>query len=205
MPEIAEPPAKPSAAHASKQAVAPARHGHVPLGSLLFVAAYLGLCFLAFATLIVSTWLDVLAPVAAAARSPFRLYAYIFCAGGLGAVVYCIRGFYKHVSIGDYSPSYVYWYIFRPWIGTVLGMVSYLLIVGGLMVFESGTPASGSLRGKALFLAIAFLAGFSSNEFIMKMNTVSKAIFGVDGQGEPDAGSTGKPGAPAAPKPPDEP
>jgi hypothetical protein len=199
MAESAGAVSKPPEAPAGTQGKRPEETANVVLGSPYFVAAYLGLCLVLFVALAVLTWADWLALCLACPPTALRLYVYIVCAGGLGAVVNCIRGFYKHYSLGDYNHRYAFWYVFRPWIGAVLGMVSYLLIIGGLMAFENGTIAGQNLRTKALFVAVAFLAGFSANEFIMKVNAVAKALFGVDGQSTTHRRPSGLPKAPDEP------
>jgi hypothetical protein len=45
--------------------------------------------------------------VCAARAATIRLLIYISCAGALGATVYCIRGLYKHHSLGDFSHKHV--------------------------------------------------------------------------------------------------
>ncbi|HOX08045.1 MAG TPA: hypothetical protein PK280_16725, partial [Planctomycetota bacterium] len=175
----------PAPAAASPSGMGPYGAVACAMGGPCFVAVYLGLCLVLFVLVAVLTWTEGLTACLTCPQDTLRLYAYISCAGGLGAVIYCIRGFYKHYSLGDYDRRYAFWYLFRPWIGAVLGMVSYLLIVGGLLAFENGLVAGQNLRTKALFVAVAFLSGFSANEFIMKVNAVAKALFGTETQNAP--------------------
>jgi hypothetical protein len=150
------------------------------VGRHYLVATYLASClfFFAAARALVLADLINLGPTGPR-EAQLNLYLYMVCAGGVGAVIYCIRGLYRHYSDDDYNSKYVYWYIFRPWVGAVLGLVSYFLIAGGLLAFSDGTP-SDNMRTKALFMAVAFLAGFSSNEFIMKINSIAESLFGRD-------------------------
>jgi hypothetical protein len=150
------------------------------LGSPVFVSLYLASSLALFVVTAVSAWMglfDVYAPHGNC--DGIRLLVYIASSGGLGATVYCIRGLYKHHSLGDYDTKYVYWFLFRPWIGTVLGVVAYLLICGGLLVFTSGSAAVKEPPAKSLLVGVAFLAGFSANEFVMKINALTKTLFGV--------------------------
>ncbi|OVE77911.1 hypothetical protein BVX98_01550 [bacterium F11] len=112
--------------------------------------------------------------------SMLRLIIYTFCFGGLGGTTYSIYGLYKHTSEKDYDPSYFYWYIFRSPLGAVLGMILFFLLKGGLMVVSPESTQT-AFQAKALFVSAAFLAGFSVNQFIVKLKQLSQTIWGVKG------------------------
>ena len=151
------------------------------LGRPLIVTLYLLLMLALFAGLAVAAWLDIFgAQVPRLKDGMFKLYLYVACAGGLGALVSCMRGVYWHVAQKDYDTNFVYWYFFRPWVGLILGLVSYFLIAGGLLAFDAATPGD-SFRAKALFVAVAFLAGFCANDFMTKISAVAQVIFQASG------------------------
>jgi hypothetical protein len=129
------------------------------LGSEPFVAAYLAACLLLSAGLAVSAWMGTFDwLVRPRLASQLRLFVYVAAGGGLGAAAYCVRGLYKHHSRGDYQPRFVYWYLFRPWLGAVLGVMSYLFVAGGLLAIGNGAPAE-AFSARALLVSVAFLAG----------------------------------------------
>ena len=61
-----------------------------------------------------------------------RALIYISCSGGLGGIIYSIRGFYQNLVDDKYNFNWVWWFILRPII-MVIGIFLYFLIVGGLM------------------------------------------------------------------------
>ena len=178
---------------------APSAVTNARFGKPAFVAVYLAVCLVLFVTAVVAAWSGAFSPYVPVGKSEIlKLYFYIAGAGGLGASVYCIRGLYKHCSLGDYEARYAYWYLFRPWIGAVLGVVSYLLIAAGFLALGcSGGNKPDPLRARMLYVAVGFMAGFSANEFVVKLNAVAKTLFGVDNpvaanvpaQGDQEAGN----------------
>ncbi len=112
-----------------------------------------------------------------------KLPIYSFCFGGIGGTCYSIRGFYKHVAANDYKHEYVYWYLFRGPLGAILGMVCYFLTQGGILVFANASLKDlanhpSSFRSNAFICGLAFLAGYSTNQFTDKMQDLSRTLFG---------------------------
>ena len=110
-----------------------------------------------------------------------RSLIYIGCFGGLGGVTHIIRSFYKHVFQKTFEDDSLWWYIFRPFTSIVLGIISYLLIVGGLMSLGNIAEID---YGKSIMLycGIAFLAGFSFTQFFNKLEEIAKNIFTTSGK-----------------------
>ena len=109
------------------------------------------------------------------------LVIYTSCAGGLGGTIFCMRGCAKHIIEADFKVKYTVWYIFRPFISTVMGVFAFLLIYGGLISFAGGVSPD-VLKGipinvKAFYCAVAFLAGFSVDEFSTKLGDLCKTLF----------------------------
>jgi len=105
-----------------------------------------------------------------------RSLIYVSVAGGIGATLYCIRGFYQNIADGEFdSEKWVWWYIFRPLIGFVAGIFIYF-ILGGLIGLNSVelTFTSGGIMA---YCALAFLTGFSFTHFANKLETILKTIF----------------------------
>jgi hypothetical protein len=101
---------------------------------------------------------------------------YVSSSGGLGGTIYCIRGFYKNVIGGGFDLKWTWWYIFRPFISIVVGIMSYFLIVGGLFSLGSVSEVN-YLKSVMLYSGIAFLAGFSFSEFTDKLEELSSTLF----------------------------
>ncbi len=70
------------------------------------------------------------------------------------------------------------WLIARPIIGIIMGCLSYLGIVSGLIIFGSTTPSllEGDESRFYLFWIIAFLGGFSDQFFESIINLLSRKI-----------------------------
>lgn len=107
-----------------------------------------------------------------------KLVIYSFCFGGIGGTTYSIYGLYKHTAKGDFDSNYRYWYLFRSLLGALLGMMVYFLIQGGLFAFAQD-PSKDAFQTKALLVGTAFLAGFSTNQFIDKLKELSQALWGA--------------------------
>lgn len=102
---------------------------------------------------------------------------YIACSGGIGGLLYSMRGFYKFLIIGKFDTRYRWWYIYRPFMSMVAGVYSFFLIKGGL--FAVGVSGDISLTRSVMFYcSIAFLAGFSFSKFADKIYEISKVAFG---------------------------
>ncbi|MBU0460853.1 MAG: hypothetical protein KJ597_05355 [Nanoarchaeota archaeon] len=101
---------------------------------------------------------------------------YVACAGGLGGTLYSIRGFYQNLGEKRFEFNWTWWYIFRPFISIVIGVISYFLIFGGLL--SVGNISDVNYEKSIMFYsAISFLAGFSFTQFSNKLEELSKTLF----------------------------
>jgi len=108
--------------------------------------------------------------------SLLKSLVYVASAGGLGGVVYLVRSFYKHIFEGDFRTDVVWWYIFRPFLSVIIGVVSYLLLVGGLL--SLGSVSNVNYEKAIMFYSgIAFLAGFSFTQFSNKLEELADTLF----------------------------
>lgn len=100
---------------------------------------------------------------------------YVGSAGGLGGIVYCMRGFYEHKVEGNFDSNYLSWYLFRPIISTMTGVIVFFLFAAHLMDttgFVDATP------GDIMFsCSVAFLAGFSFTQFYGKIDDLANILF----------------------------
>jgi hypothetical protein len=113
-----------------------------------------------------------------------RMMIYVMCSGGLGAIILCIRGLCKHSSDGTYSAGWAWWYVFMPILGPIFGLMSFVFIKGGLVVFGSGAESlSGAepFRIKAAYLCAGFLAGFCQKDFMSRLRSLARTIFATEG------------------------
>lgn len=101
---------------------------------------------------------------------------YVGASGGIGGVIYSIRGFYQNIGAASFKPSWAWWYIFRPVISVVAGVFVYFLIVGGLMSISNSPDVTYS-KGVMFYCALAFLAGYSFTRFMEKVESISENIF----------------------------
>jgi len=101
---------------------------------------------------------------------------YIGSSGGIGGIIYCIRGFYQSVASKQFDFSWTWWYIFRPFISIVIGIFVYFFIVGGLLSLGSITAVDYS-RSVMFYCAISFLAGFSFTQFADKLEELASTTF----------------------------
>ena len=101
---------------------------------------------------------------------------YISSSGGLGGIIYCIRGFYQSLASKQFDFGWTWWYIFRPFISIVIGVFVYFLIVGGLLSLGSISAVDYS-RSVMFYCAISFLAGFSFTQFANKLEELASTVF----------------------------
>jgi hypothetical protein len=97
----------------------------------------------------------------------------------LGAVILCFRHLYKHTSQRSFSRRYVGFYLYGPWSAALLGITSYMLARGGLLVFAGGNEqaALGETSAYAYF-ALGILTGFGHERMLARVNALAKQIFG---------------------------
>ncbi len=105
-----------------------------------------------------------------------RTVLYVGVSGGIGGVFYCIRGFIFHNVKNDFEAKWKWWYLYQPLTGFVFGILSYFLLVGGLLTLGSVAQADYA-KGTLLYCSIAFLAGFSTKKFTEKLDELASSIF----------------------------
>ena len=97
--------------------------------------------------------------------------------GGFGGVVYCLRGVYLNASVRkNWDPAWLPWYYIRPFVSLVVGAVSFIFLRAGLIVLEADPQAESTSLG---FLALAFIAGLNVDRFLLKLEDVAQATWGI--------------------------
>ncbi len=83
--------------------------------------------------------------------------------GGLGGVCGIFYSLYWHVAIKrDFDRQYVMWYLVQPLLGSMIGMIVYMIVTVGFLTIQ-GTPTPAN----PLFMyLLAFIAGFRQRFFL---------------------------------------
>jgi hypothetical protein len=107
-------------------------------------------------------------------RLPFRC----ILLGGLGGVIYCLRGVYLNYSVTKkWDESWIPWYYIRPFVSLACGGISFLFLKAGLVLLESKQSTDSSDLG---FYALAFVAGLNVDKFITKIEDIAQATWGIE-------------------------
>ncbi|MGA1822369.1 MAG: hypothetical protein ACMUIG_07570 [Thermoplasmatota archaeon] len=142
-------------------------------GKLLFIQLYLLFFILLF--LIIPIFFHLNDDFLITKSEIITILVYVSCMGGLGGTLYALRGYAMHMHQMDFNFKWESWYYIRPFLGFIMGFVSYLIIAGGLMVLENSSMTDGNVV--FFYMAVAFLAGFSVKQFIDKLHDIAKSIF----------------------------
>lgn len=98
--------------------------------------------------------------------------------GGLGGILYCIRGIYLNASTkAGWDSKWAIWYYLRPISSSVVGGFSFLVLKSGLLVLEASFTSDSNYYGAYLF---AFIAGLNVDRFISKVEDLAKNIWGIE-------------------------
>lgn len=104
----------------------------------------------------------------------------IFCtlSGGFGGVLYCLRGVYLNYSVRKQWDKVWYpWYIIRPIVSMLTGVISFIFLKAGLLVLEARPKDESTFLG---FYALAFVAGLNVDKFISKIEDLAQATWGIE-------------------------
>lgn len=103
----------------------------------------------------------------------------IMFAAGVGSSVTNILGFLSHASVQkDFDPAYTPWYIARPVLAMLLGLIFYFVIKGGLIVLTAGNTTSGVNELNLWTLsAIGALVGLFSQNAFEKLRKLFDTLF----------------------------
>jgi len=107
----------------------------------------------------------------------FRLIFSCILIGGIGGILYCLRGVYLNYSVHDqWSDKWLVWYIVRPLVSMICGGVSFIFLKAGLLVLEAQKETNATNLG---FYALAFIAGMNVDKFISKIEDLADATWGI--------------------------
>jgi hypothetical protein len=91
--------------------------------------------------------------------------------GALGAVTISLYGVFFHSM--KWNPSFNFWHVARPFLGAVLGTVSYLIFI----VVINATGAKANTNGNAVYYLVAFLVGYREQTFQMLIQRATDSLF----------------------------
>lgn len=103
----------------------------------------------------------------------------IMLASGVGSSITTILGFLRHACVDkDFEYAYAPWYVGRPLMGIILGLIFYLLMKGGLLLTipQEQHVAVTNLNDWAI-AGIGTLVGMFSKNAIEKLREVFKTLF----------------------------
>lgn len=99
---------------------------------------------------------------------------YSVCAGGLGAISYSFwQLFSYYCGSKKFDSSWTIWYVFAPVSGSLLGIATFAVVVGGLLVLGE----SVALRSNWAIFALSFLTGFSAKRVLRKLHAIAGQLF----------------------------
>ena len=88
-----------------------------------------------------------------------------------------MRAVYLNRSVkGDWDNQWNVWYVLRPLVSGLVGGIAYVFLKAGLLVLDAGSPEQSSTYG---FLALSFIAGLNVDRFLVKLEDVAQASWGV--------------------------
>jgi hypothetical protein len=93
--------------------------------------------------------------------------------GMFGGTTILLWGLVKHSSEMNFDGSYVIWYLLKPALGAIMGMMAVLMTKGGFFALK-GDPANLPHIGLAL---IAYAGGFSERFFLRLIDRVISSVF----------------------------
>ena len=97
-------------------------------------------------------------------------------AAAVGSSITTIQGYLRHASTqGDFKTSFAPWYVARPLMGTLLGLLFYLVLKAGLLLL--GTGDDGTTIDRWALAAVGGLVGLSSKPAIEKLREVFQMLF----------------------------
>lgn len=102
-----------------------------------------------------------------------RLLMLVMLAGALGSVIHATTSFGDFVGNRQLSANWLWWYILKPVIGTVLATIFYLCVRGG---FLAGTTPAESLNLYGI-MALAGMVGMFSKQATDKLGEVFDTLF----------------------------
>ena len=126
--------------------------------------------------LIVPSAAPAAAAVAAVPRFSPGLLLFVLVAGALGGLLHAISSFTNFVGNRQYVSDWTWWYIARPLVGALLGLLVYFAVAASLL------PQVVALSGIAAIAAVAALSGLFSDQATLKLNEIVATFLTTQGE-----------------------
>jgi hypothetical protein len=98
--------------------------------------------------------------------------------GGLGGVLYCLRGVYLNYSVyNKWTSQLIPWYLIRPIVSLICGGISFVFLKAGLLVLEAQKESDATNLG---FYALSFIAGLNVDKFLSRVEDLAQATWGIE-------------------------
>jgi hypothetical protein len=134
-----------------------------------------------------------------------RLLLIVTIAGALGSLLHGLRSIYWYYGNRDLITSWYPKYLLLPVSGAIIGLLTYLLLRGGLFALQATTSTTTPFA----FAAVSGLMGLFSEQAITKLKQIFEQLFTPPPKGADQSNPVdqSKPGAakPEEKKPPGEP
>jgi hypothetical protein len=111
------------------------------------------------------------------AETVLHVPRYVFFWGFLGGASWCIYNAAHWTKRRLFDPYYLPWYIAHPWVSSILGGASSLMIMGGLNSLTKGIEADKDVA-PALLSLVSFIAGFSTHQVWKRLDKIVSKLFG---------------------------
>ena len=112
-----------------------------------------------------------------------RIMLITIFAGALGAQIHTLRSFYWYVGNRALVRSWIAMYGLLPFVGSILGLVFYLVIRGGFFSSQSINQETSPFG----FAALAAIVGLFSEQAIKKLKEVAETMLAKGEKGEDHA------------------
>ena len=97
--------------------------------------------------------------------------------GLIGGLTYCLRGVYLSRCVkGSWDSNWETWHYLRPITSGISGFISLVFLKAGLLVLEADQSPEAISYG---YLAIAFIAGYNVDNFMKKIESIAKTLWGI--------------------------
>jgi hypothetical protein len=131
---------------------------------------------LSFLVLIVFEWLmNVLLKYHVVGSVLLSTYFPYLWTGAIGGTTIVYWGLIQHTIALDFDDQYKYWYVLKPILGAITGVMTVIVLKAGLFTFQGS--ANVTTQGELALYIFAFLAGFSERFFIQLVDRVLTALF----------------------------
>ena len=98
--------------------------------------------------------------------------------GGLGGAIYLFRAVYLRCCVfDDWDGGWQPWYFIRPITSLLCGLVAFVFLSAGLIVLDGDRSNEAGEYG---FYALCILAGLNVDKFLVRIEEIGKAVFGIE-------------------------